>query len=496
MLVRLVCDERSAAWTTAAITLVGLALRLYAAWCWNLAQPDGPARLQGDEPGYDRLARAILAGHGIDWPGRVPLYPLWLAAVYAASGGSYRAVPIAQAFLGATAIPLAYLLGRRVSGHVAGLLTALGVALSCQLVLEVRPLMSEVLFTPIVLLAMLLLWDATREPAGGRVALAGALVGASALVRPTLLFFPLVVPLLFVGRESGRRAACYGAVYALAAALVVTPWIARNYVRYHAVFPLALTNALLWQGSPEYYHLVRDRGYSYMRVWTDVLYAPGSPVPDPSSLEGERYWNARAARSIAAEPLLYLRYAAEKLATYWVGDPEADWGGSHVFDFPALVLAFGVRWAALFMPGLVLPVVALAAVLLLRDQWRELLPVYALLAYCTLLHAATHAEARLSEPLQPFLLLLVAGALVQMRLTSGGNPPPPGRTPNCAIAEGSAPAHTVSIRERERPAERSSRQAHPAYAASAAVRERGEAVSHKEALRCARLPGPTATGML
>ena len=422
MVVRLLSDERSAAWTIAAITLAGLALRLYAAWCWNQTQPDGPARLQGDEPGYDRLARAILAGHGVDWPGRVPLYPLWLAAVYAASGGSYRAVPIAQAFLGATAIPLAYLLARRVFGHVAGLLTALGVALSCQLVLEVRPLMSEVLFTPLVLLAMLLLWDATRQPAGRRVALAGAVVGASALVRPTLLFFPLVVPLAFAGRESGRRAVRHGLVYVLAAALVVTPWIVRNCVRYHAVLPLALSNALLWQGSPEYYHLVRDRGYSYMQVWTDVLYAPGSVDPDPSSLEGERYWNARAVRSIAAEPLLYLRYAAEKFVTFWVGDPEADWGGSHVFDFHALVLAFGVRWAALFMPGLLLPVVALAAMLLLRRRWRELLPIHALLVYCTLVHAATHAEARLSEPLQPFLLLLVAGALVQAASASRREP--------------------------------------------------------------------------
>ncbi len=398
-------------WTIAAITLLGLALRLYAAWRWNLTQPDGAARLQGDEPGYDRLAREILAGHGIDWPGRVPLYPLWLAAVYATTGGSYRAVPIAQAFLGATAIPLSYLLARRVFGHAAGLLTALGVALSCQLIVEVRPLMSEVLFTSVVLLAMLLLWDALRQGAWWRIALAGALVGVSDLVRPTLLFFPVFMPLVLAVRDGGHRAARFGLVYVLGAALVVTPWMVRNYQRYHAVFPLALSNAFLWQGSPEYFHLVRDRGVSYMQVWTEVLYAPDSPVPDPSSLAGDRYWNTRAVRSIAAEPLLYLRYAAEKLVTYWMGDPEADWGGSHVFDLHALVLAFGLCWTLLFLPGLVLPVVALGAVLLLRRRWRELLPIHALLLYCTLLHAATHAEARLSQPLQPFLLLLVAGAL-------------------------------------------------------------------------------------
>ena len=243
--------------------------------------------------------------------------------------------------------------------------------------------------------------------------LAGAVVGVADLVRPTLLFFPVAAPLAFAAREHARRALRHALPYALGAALVVTPWIARNYVRYHALFPLALSNALLWTGSPEYYHLVRDRGYSYMQVWTDVLYAPGSAVPDPSSLEGERYWRARAVRSIAAEPLVYLRYAAEKLATYWVGDPEADWGGSYPFDFHVLVLAFGAWWTAAFMPGLVLPVVALGATFLLRDRWRDLLPIYALLIYCTLVHAATHAEARLSDPLQPYLVLLVAGAAVR-----------------------------------------------------------------------------------
>jgi hypothetical protein len=47
---------------------------------------------------------------------------------------------------------------------------------------------------------------------------------------------------------------------------------------------------------------------------------------------------------------------------------------------------------------------------------RELLPVYAILAYATALAAATHAEARLSEPLQPLLIVLVAGAAVQLAM--------------------------------------------------------------------------------
>jgi lipopolysaccharide transport system permease protein len=49
---------------------------------------------------------------------------------------------------------------------------------------------------------------------------------------------------------------------------------------------------------------------------------------------------------------------------------------------------------------------------IVRHRWRTLLPIYALFIYTTLLHAATHAEARLSEPFQPFLLILIVGAVL------------------------------------------------------------------------------------
>src|SRR5687767_14776624 len=84
----------------AAIMLFGLALRLFEAWQFNAEHPGGATVLIGDEPGYDNNARAILAGRRIFWPGRVPLYSVWLALVYAGGDGSYESVRYAQAFLG------------------------------------------------------------------------------------------------------------------------------------------------------------------------------------------------------------------------------------------------------------------------------------------------------------------------------------------------------------------------------------------------------------
>ncbi|MCB9151138.1 MAG: hypothetical protein H6641_20460 [Caldilineaceae bacterium] len=91
------------------LTLLGLAVRLWAAWDTNQHLPDTSARLAGDEAGYDYLATALLQGEFFQWPGRTPIYPLFLAASYWAFGHSYAIVLYIQAVAGATAIPFTYI---------------------------------------------------------------------------------------------------------------------------------------------------------------------------------------------------------------------------------------------------------------------------------------------------------------------------------------------------------------------------------------------------
>lgn len=396
-----------------AILLLAVGLRWYAAASWNEARPNSPERLYGDEPQYDNLARSLWQGYGFDWPGRTPLYPLWLAGVYWLSDGSYLAVPYAQILLGLATVYLIFRLGCELFGRAAGLIAALLGAGSYTLIHQSLHVLTEVLYAPALLIVALAMHRAFQRPSLRRFLWLGLWIGVSNLVRPTLVLFPAFVLLLLLvlRREHALR---YAGACALAAALTVAPWVIHNYVR-HNVFYLMLapSNAILWQGSPEYYRLLRDEGYTYMRVWGEVIYGPGWQEHDPMSVEGDRWWTQRALRSIAAEPHIYLIYFVEKLGTYWVGDPEADWNGSHVFDYRALrELWFSPRDAKLVMLMRAIPIVALAAALWLRRSWRRLLPVYAILIYCTLLHAATHAEARLSEPLQPLLLVIVAGAFV------------------------------------------------------------------------------------
>ena len=399
------------------VVVLALLVRLFAAWWFNQRQPDSTAWLIGDEPGYNNTALELLAGQGYTWVGRVPLYPLWVAAVHWLTGTSYHALRYVQAVPGAGAVLLTWLLGRRVFGDVAGLAAALVAAFSYVLIHQSLHLLSEILFTPLVLIVTLALWHAWREPTRGRFLWVGLWVGISALVRPTLLFLPLFL-LLPLGFALGlRRGTAGGGLILAATLLTVSPWLVRNRIRYDAWFPLATSNAFLWQGSPEYYHLLRDQGYTYRRVWGEVIYGPGWREHNPTTVEGDRWWTARAIRSIRSEPFTYLRYAAEKVVTFWVGDPNADWSNERVFSYGALRRGgFGPRAAVLVMLARALPILALVAVILLWGERRRLLPIYAILIYATLLHALAHAEARLSEPFQPLLLVLVAGAVVRRGL--------------------------------------------------------------------------------
>jgi hypothetical protein len=53
----LLAAAKPATLAAAAVVLLGLGLRVYAAWDVNQFQPDTRARLYADEPGYDNLAR-------------------------------------------------------------------------------------------------------------------------------------------------------------------------------------------------------------------------------------------------------------------------------------------------------------------------------------------------------------------------------------------------------------------------------------------------------
>lgn len=232
--------------------LIGIAAFLTRA---GIALATRNARLGADPTDYDRLGRLLAAGKGFG-PAllspsggptafRPPLYPLFLGAVYKLTGGSIFAARLVQAALGAVSVVLIWLIARRLFNlRVANASAALA-ALYPPLVMATEALMSESIFVPIMLAAILAALVARDD--GGRAIrwalLAGVFAGLGLLARPNSLAMLPAILLLVTRRARPRRPrrSAIGRAWLvlIGVAAVITPWQIRNAMVMHHFVPIS-----------------------------------------------------------------------------------------------------------------------------------------------------------------------------------------------------------------------------------------------------------------
>jgi hypothetical protein len=222
--------------TVAALTAVALVSRV------AVVLATRPLALHDDSLEYDRIGRLLAHGHGFGesvlaagggpTAFRPPLYPLFLGAVYRITGGSVTAARLVEAVLGAIAVALVFLLVRRIASDRVAVVAVAIAAVYPPLLLTGTSVMSESIFLPLELGALLAAVEHRRAPRGALLpALAGVLCGLGVLARPQGVV--LAVPiLLLVSWRTGRdrRPLVAAAAVVAAVALTVTPSIVRNAV--------------------------------------------------------------------------------------------------------------------------------------------------------------------------------------------------------------------------------------------------------------------------
>jgi len=219
------------AWVVA-IVLFALTLRLiYVGQLRSSPDFDHPAM---DALYHDQWAQAIATGERFVEGAyfRAPLYPAFLGLIYTVCGHDYLAPRLAQAVLGALSCGLLYLVGRLVFARwVAGVA---GLAAGSYWILIY--LDGELLIPPLIvfldLLLILCLLQAYRRPAAWLFALAGVLLGLSAIARPNILLFGpgIVAWLLWLHRRQLARGLFYSAITTAGCLLVVLPITVRNWI--------------------------------------------------------------------------------------------------------------------------------------------------------------------------------------------------------------------------------------------------------------------------
>ena len=160
---------------------------------------------------------------------RTPLYAIFLAGLTGAVGPSLDRLVLVQHALGLLTIVLAYLLGRLAFGPLAASVAALGVAVNGALLMMEHLIISEALFTPLLLASLVAVLAAHQRRHMALWLLAGLLLGLDAVCRPLGIAVLGVVlgmlPAAGLPRPALLRAA---GPLLLGAAICVVPWIVRQ----------------------------------------------------------------------------------------------------------------------------------------------------------------------------------------------------------------------------------------------------------------------------
>jgi 4-amino-4-deoxy-L-arabinose transferase-like glycosyltransferase len=380
----------------AGVLLLGLGLRVGEAW-------------DGRSPVFDAAAYATIAanleeGNGFTLGSTAtqpasnysPGLPLFVAGVYKLSGGVHeRLARIVLALVGTLSVLFTYLIGRRLSGPLAGLVGAGAIAIYPALLEYQGMLMGEPLAATLLSGGVLsVLWAADAYTSRASWLLPGALLGALALVRPEYLAVAVLVSLVVLvkdWRNDQRRSIAAAGILLAGVAIVVVPWTVRNAVALDRLVPISTGGGqVLFAGTylpsdgdpekvgaevverhPESFgpHAVEQLRLEQILARLATQRYPGVETDKALARMGrEQLWD-----DVSEEPLEYAGFVAAKIGRIWSRGPREvmrapGWELLHwlllVFGLIGLVvLAMQRRWEALLLATIFVAITASSALL-------------------------------------------------------------------------------------------------------------------------------------
>lgn len=263
-------------------------------------------------------------------------------------------------------------------------------------------LLSEALFDTLLVASIAaLLWWRDRGGALDRALVATCMCFAAAtMTKATLTVLPplLVALTAMLSGFGWRRAAMALLASAVLYAALLSPWWVRNAVLLGEFVPFTTGSSLnLYIGNNPHN---REGGIDWS---TDVDQAVVARIRAmPGEVARQHAFAKEAIDYIKAHPDVFLLSAVKKFFRFWnvVMNASEFRGG-----------VYSLISAASFGPVLALALIALVR---LRRQWRELLPIATLIGYFTALHVVTIASLRYRLPLEPFLIVLASEPLAAL----------------------------------------------------------------------------------
>jgi 4-amino-4-deoxy-L-arabinose transferase-like glycosyltransferase len=439
-------DSRQTQWlpylSLALIVLIALALRLLFVLVID-ASPDfggGDANWYM-ENGHDLVKFGKTLGP-LQTP---PLYLIFLGAVqelvpgtpypgYAYTTDEMQAVRVIQAFLGAGLVLFVYRLVRRLFSERIATLAAFILAISPALVIEAGNLTTEGLFLFWVFGGLAAYVDPNPLPIIGEgealgtrvnfwMVAAGILFGLATLTRAIFLLFPLIIAAHVVLTQRGRWLRPVLALL-VSYGLVASTW---------TVYNLAVWNRLVIGGEGLFSFLYQG---AEGKADPDELDQQVGVTQDDSHQDRETALREEAAESITSDPVGWAAHRVKDLGkAYLQPHNTVHFGGKSIKDAVwgwlkndrsagglrdvTHIEAFWPKLAiyAFHFGGLLLGAAGMG---LLWRRWRDLLPLYGMIAYFTGIHLILLALPRYLFPVYPVAWVFASALLVRLKFLNFG----------------------------------------------------------------------------
>ncbi len=365
-----------------------------------------------DSEEYDLWAKEI-AGGALFW-GTIrihgPLYPYFLALIYALGGGfKYFLLRLVQFAIGSFNAVLVYLIAKKALSRAGAVIAGLAAAVYWIFVYfdyHVFPTTLEILLSLLLIRQLF----ANRERPGWRGWLAaGLLLGLSGISRPNALLLVPVIMIWMIALARGKiRAAGRIAAFLAGVIVVVAPVTWRNYrIGGDFVLVQANTGLNLYLGNNP-----RADGTPYARPgsgWEELQRLPFQEGETGIPAEADRFFFSAIRRFIREHPVQFLRLQFKKLVLFWNHYEIKASMDAYFFTRFSPLLAFLSRTLNFRVVG----PLALLGLFLRAKRSREAAPLYVFtLGYLGTI-VVTVVSERYRAPLVPGLLIFAAGAVIR-----------------------------------------------------------------------------------
>ena len=378
------------------VVLVGLVVRVFAVL-------KSPLTLAGDEVAYYQITKrflsegSLLGSSGMPTAYRPPLYFLFLSGVFLATHDSILAAKILQAFLSIWIVLVTYKIGQRLLGEKVAKVSFLTGIFYLPLILAPTRIYSEVIFLSLLLPGFFYFVKLYEKPTVSDAVKMGVFLGLSALTRGVSL---VMVPLFLIALawEHGFRNKPFGfprlmgilGVFAVTFAVILSPWIARNYRLFGAAKFSTETGMALYTS----YFPAGGKVFSKVPREDPVIHEAFSIS---SELEREHFLIKKTFDKLKQSPVKIVELLPLKLVSLWspfhwelYHKTIYDW--SYVFLFPFFLIG----------------------VVMLRGHPRAWIPLSIPIVAVLLVTIVFYGSSRIRFPMEPFFLIIASTGLYEV----------------------------------------------------------------------------------